>query len=293
MRLAVGPYRGVPELTPADSPTARRAVARSCEPRWPGWGHRGPADPVGDFEVAPTHETELFAVSREVVVETLGVAGESRSQKKTTLTRSSDAESLPPLASTYQGALNRMLEQTVGRCATLAARYTCMDSGHCPATSMGGLTVAGLELVVGYLIAWVVRKARRVGDRLEDETDKVLDAGLDRLHGLIAQKLGDDTALRQLEVEAEDNQEVPPRTRKRAQLALEDAADRDHEFADQLEAALRELESSAVQATAKTDSHEIVADTVEINAQSGGVASGLIHGSVSVSNPTLPDPAAP
>ena len=52
--------------------------------------------------------------------------------------------------------------------------------------------MVGLELVAGYLVAWAVRKARRAGQRLDEETDEIMDAGLDRLHEAITAKLGSD-----------------------------------------------------------------------------------------------------
>jgi hypothetical protein len=44
-------------------------------------------------------------------------------------------------------------------------------------------------LVAGYVIAWAVGKARRVGGRLDAEADQVIDASLDRLHEVVAGKL--------------------------------------------------------------------------------------------------------
>lgn len=55
--------------------------------------------------------------------------------------------------------------------------------------------MTGLEVMVGMLITWAVRKARRVGDGVDKEVDAVLDAGLDKLHTVVANKLGGDTAL--------------------------------------------------------------------------------------------------
>ncbi len=44
-------------------------------------------------------------------------------------------------------------------------------------------------VVAGYVIAWAVRKVRRVGGRLDKETDEVIDASLDRLHEVVAARL--------------------------------------------------------------------------------------------------------
>lgn len=52
--------------------------------------------------------------------------------------------------------------------------------------------MTGLELVAGFLAAWAVRKARRVGGRLDEEFDAATDVGLDRLHEVIAGRLGED-----------------------------------------------------------------------------------------------------
>ncbi|MGW5580543.1 chromosome partitioning protein [Micromonospora chokoriensis] len=100
--------------------------------------------------------------------------------------------------------------------------------------------VPGIELVAGYLLAWAVEKARHVGRRADGEVDRVLDAGMDRLHDLVSDKLGDDPALAALEREAA-NGVNNGRTQQRVQLAVEDAADADAAFADRLRTALREL----------------------------------------------------
>jgi Flp pilus assembly protein TadD len=101
--------------------------------------------------------------------------------------------------------------------------------------------MVGLELVTGYLIAWAVRKSRRVGGRLDAETDLVIDQGLERLHNLVAHKLGSDPALLRLDEEAGESGEAGERTRRRVQDAVADAAEHDPEFSTALEAALAEL----------------------------------------------------
>jgi hypothetical protein len=37
-------------------------------------------------------------------------------------------------------------------------------------------------VAVGYLFAWLVRKAKRAGGRADAEADRVVDAGMNRLH---------------------------------------------------------------------------------------------------------------
>jgi hypothetical protein len=59
----------------------------------------------------------------------------------------------------------------------------------------------------------------------------------------LAEKLGDDPAVRKLQREAEEEGVISPRTAQRVTLAIEDAAGADDEFADRLREILRELAS--------------------------------------------------
>lgn len=102
--------------------------------------------------------------------------------------------------------------------------------------------MVGLELVAGYLVAWGVRKLRRVGRRLDEETDEVIDAGLDRLHDAIAAKLGADPALGKLEDEVSQGLEPNDRTLRRIQDAVEEAVEGDPEFGVTIEALIARLE---------------------------------------------------
>ncbi len=58
-------------------------------------------------------------------------------------------------------------------------------------------------VVAGYVVAWALRKARRAGGRLDAEADGVIDASLDRLHEVVAAKLGGHPVLAELVEEAE------------------------------------------------------------------------------------------
>lgn len=101
--------------------------------------------------------------------------------------------------------------------------------------------VPGVELVAGYLVAWAVRKARRVGGRADVEVDRVVDAGMDRLHALVSAKLGgDDAALARLERDAAAGVDVA-RSGQRVRLAVEQAAEDDAVFAQRLRGVLAEL----------------------------------------------------
>ena len=103
----------------------------------------------------------------------------------------------------------------------------------------------GLELVAGYLVAWAARKAARVGKRLDEQTDEIIDAELDRLHNVVTEKLGLDPALEKLELEASQGQQPSDRTLRRVQDALEEATEEDPQFKDLLEAVLAKLDEAS------------------------------------------------
>jgi type II secretory pathway component GspD/PulD (secretin) len=100
----------------------------------------------------------------------------------------------------------------------------------------------GLELVAGYLAAWAVRKARRAGQQLDQDTNDIIDAALDRLHEIIAAKLGHDPAVAQLEADAAQGLELSDRTVRRVQDSVAEAAEADPQFAALLQQALAHLD---------------------------------------------------
>ncbi|MDF3301764.1 hypothetical protein [Streptomyces tropicalis] len=126
--------------------------------------------------------------------------------------------------------------------------------------------MTGVEIAVGYAFAWLVRKARRVAGRADAEVDRGLDAGMDRLHGLISAKLGDDPALARAREEADAGQDEPSdRTRRRLTDSLDDAVEHDADFAAALAGAVADL-----QAAGPVD---IASDTGAGRATGGGTAS--------------------
>lgn len=113
--------------------------------------------------------------------------------------------------------------------------------------------MTGLELVAGYLVVWGVRKLKRVGKRLDEETDEVIDAGLDRLHDAVAAKLGTDPALMKLDADVEQGIEPSERTLRRVQDAVEDAVEGDPDFGafiEELVARLQEASNNSSSAAA-------------------------------------------
>jgi hypothetical protein len=148
--------------------------------------------------------------------------------------------------------------------------------------------VGGLELVVGFLIAWAARKARRVGERVDAEADRLLDVGLDRLHDVVVGKLGGDTALARLESEASEAGEASTRTKARVRLALEDVVEDDPDFAAQVQEALTQVQAVA---GAHATAHGIAIGG-DVRADTGGIAiGGVTGGRVSIGD--RPDPPEP
>ncbi|MET7887802.1 hypothetical protein [Streptomyces avermitilis] len=157
--------------------------------------------------------------------------------------------------------------------------------------------MTGVEIAVGYVFAWAVRKARRVAGRADGEVDRGLDTGMDRLHDLISRKLGEDPALERAREEAEAGQEeLSERTRRRLTDSLEEAAERDTGFAEALEELVRELQSAAIGGTGGVSASgdgQAVGGNVDMHAQSGS-AVALKMGDVTIgsaANPSQPGPA--
>jgi hypothetical protein len=125
--------------------------------------------------------------------------------------------------------------------------------------------VSGIEVAVGFLIAWFARKAGRAGRKLDGMADEAIDAGLDKLGNLVTHKLGDDTALRQLEAEVVAG-EVATRTETRVRLALEEAAEQDATFGADLDAAVAGLQPTIGVAVAG----DVRADRGSVDTVTGG-----------------------
>lgn len=149
--------------------------------------------------------------------------------------------------------------------------------------------MTGLEIAVGFLVAWAARRAQHLGDGLGTETDQMLDKALGALHRLIAEKLPGDPALAQLQNETERDGKPNPRTEQRVQLALEDAVEQDPHFARLLDALIKEAE----RADRLTDRHTtqnsgVVTNTGlgmvagPVSARDQGVAFGSVLGPVNV-----------
>jgi len=155
------------------------------------------------------------------------------------------------------------------------------------------LAVVEVELVTGYLVAWALRKARRVGAGLDRDVDGVLDVSLERLHQAVDRKLGNDPAVEKLTAEAVTAESVSDRTRRRVSDAVAEAAEGDPAFGGTLRAVLAELARSAPAAAAIAGGGRAAAvgGDAEIGADHGGAAA-LTMGDVTI-GAFPPDPSGP
>jgi hypothetical protein len=135
------------------------------------------------------------------------------------------------------------------------------------------------------VIAWALRKARRVAGRLDNEVDTAADAAVDKLHEVVAAKLGTHPALEDLEEEsaAADGQ-ISELTRQQVELAITAAARKDDEFGQtvtELVAQVRAERIGGVSVAAGAGSRTFVGDA-HANAQGSGIAFGQVGGDVHV-----------
>ncbi|WP_410618672.1 hypothetical protein [Amycolatopsis sp. cmx-8-4] len=146
-------------------------------------------------------------------------------------------------------------------------------------------------VVVGYGIAWVVRKVRRAAGRLDAEVNAVVDGSLDRLHDMVAAKLGLDPAWKDLRDEAATDEQVSDLTRQRVELAIQAAAAKDAEFTKAVTDLVTQLRAAEGPTAVGAGSTAIAGD-VDVHAESGSVAAWNITGGVHLGTPP-PDPSAP
>ncbi|MEU1284452.1 hypothetical protein [Kitasatospora sp. NPDC005856] len=156
--------------------------------------------------------------------------------------------------------------------------------------------MTGIEIAVGYVFAWLVRKASRVAGRADEEVDRTLDAAMDHLHDLVSTKLGEDPALHRLAEEAEASQgEASDRTRQWVTFTLEDAAERDPGFREALNRAVEQVQaldsaSHAPGGVSAGDGGVAVGKNLNVRADHSSIAAGKIEGNVTLGNPSQPGP---
>jgi len=150
-------------------------------------------------------------------------------------------------------------------------------------------------VAAGYVVAWVLRKARRAAGRLDAEADGVIDASLDRLHEVVAVKLGGHPVLAELVEEAEEAGQVSDLTRQQVELALAAAARKDELFGQvvtELVARLRAAEQASGGVVASGKGAAVFTGGAHAEARDGGIAFGQVAGGVQVHREP-PDPPGP
>jgi hypothetical protein len=150
----------------------------------------------------------------------------------------------------------------------------------------------GAELVVGYLFAWLAGKGKRAARRADGQVDRAVDAAVDRLgeklHQLVAGKLGDEPSLERLGEEAQQGAAEPSeRTKTRVTLALEDAVERDPAFGAELDELVRRLREADPGVSAAAGGVAI-GGNVDMRADHGSVAANVVQGDVNFGNPPTP-----
>lgn len=157
-------------------------------------------------------------------------------------------------------------------------------------------------VVAGYLIAWVVRKARRAAGRLDGVVDAAVDGYLDRLEGAVTAKLGGHPVLAELAEEAAADEsgggQVSELTRQQVELAITAAARKDDEFGrtvTELVAELRRVEQVGGGSVVAGAGSVVLTEHAHAHADGGGIAVGKVGRDMYVdkTNTGKPDPPVP
>ncbi len=155
--------------------------------------------------------------------------------------------------------------------------------------------VIEVGIAAGYVVAWAMRKARRVGGQLDAEADAVSDASLERLHEVVESKLGGHPVLAELVEEAAADGEVTDLTRQQLELAIAAAARKDDAFGQavtELLTRLREAERACGHGVIAGAGSAVFSGDVHVRAEGGGIAFGQVAGDVSVGTGGAGEPLA-
>lgn len=150
-------------------------------------------------------------------------------------------------------------------------------------------------VVAGYVIAWAVRKARRVGGGVDAEIDTAIDMSLEKLHATVVAKLGAHPALEDLDEEAAAPAgQVSELTRQQVELAVTAAARKDDGFGG----AVTELVAQ-IQAAERNSGISVAGPGARVftghahaEASQGGVAFGQVGGDAHVYRDTAGEQAS-
>lgn len=150
----------------------------------------------------------------------------------------------------------------------------------------------GVEVLAAAVVAYLLRKAARVGRRADRELDQALDVGMDRLHEVVTARLGADTALTRLQEQAADGGEPTERTLRRAEDAIADAAEEDQGFAAQLEALVKALAARETAGGVNPPAAVTTLITITGGTQNGPMITGSV-GHLTVHSPAPPPQPTP
>ncbi|MGM0347544.1 hypothetical protein [Streptomyces sp. Adlamb9] len=151
--------------------------------------------------------------------------------------------------------------------------------------------MTGIELAVGYALAWVFRKGRRVAGQLDGEVDRVADAGVRYVHDLVSGALGEAPALAQARQEAEAGRlEAGEQLRLQLVRAVAEQVKRDPAFGEALGQAVAAVRDEPTPTSAPAPA-PAPAPSISVSVQNnnGGVVAGQL-GDITI-NPQLPGPA--
>ncbi|MFI0898597.1 hypothetical protein [Streptomyces sp. NPDC020983] len=146
--------------------------------------------------------------------------------------------------------------------------------------------MAGVDAVVALLHAWAARRTATGRDGPDRTVDAALDAGLERVHRIVEERLRGEQALAAVEEAAAAGAAEPsPQAGRSLEQALKDAADGDTAFAralkDAVAAALAEYRGFAV---ASGDGIAIAGDVI-VHVEGAGSVAALRTGAVTTGNP--------
>jgi hypothetical protein len=151
-------------------------------------------------------------------------------------------------------------------------------------------------VVVGYVIAWAVRKARRAIGRLDSDVDAVVDVGLDRLHEIVTTRLANHPVMARLLGEAEraamNDGKVGEEIRQQLELALAATAREDEAFG-QAVAELANWLAETRQAASHVSPHQptvLLTGNARAEADHGGIAFGQVAGDVHIARAAASPP---
>jgi hypothetical protein len=150
--------------------------------------------------------------------------------------------------------------------------------------------MTGLEVLAAAAVGYLIRKARRVGRRVDADVDQVLDAGMDALDDLVTGRLGTDGALETLRRQA-GRGEVSERTERRTVDVIAETAEIDATFAAALGDLIERLQRrERALGVIAVDGGVAAGGDITMHAETGGVIARDITGPLTTGPLTIATP---